>query len=167
MKNYTYLSIAAAISASLLASCANGPEYPSLIKSGTLTPHNGKGMVLIYRTSGFAGAASKPFVWVNNTKMPGQLARGGFYSYEAAPGPLKVEFSWHDHRAGVGETIAIGATTGLVGIALDALGHGRVGLDLLVVPNQTHYVLMDGRHLSLVPSGEAEPDIADCHWLNP
>ncbi|WP_395740849.1 hypothetical protein [Prosthecobacter sp.] len=151
------------------ASCAGGgAPYAELKSSGTLSPSTGKGRVIVYRTSGLAGKASKPFVWVNDVKFAQRLARGGFYSYDAMPGPLLVEFAWHDHYSSPAETAGIALTSGLIGVGMDHLmGHKRKGLTLQVPPNQTCYVLFDGRKLSQVSKEEAEGDLEHCGLLNP
>jgi hypothetical protein len=160
------LAILCAVS---LSSCAGGgTPFTEMKSSGAMTPHQGRGKVIVYRTSGLAGKASKPFVWMNNVKFAQRLARGGFYSYDAAPGPLLVEFAWHDHYSGVAETAGIALTSGLLGAGLDhLLGHKRKGVNLHVAPNQTYYVLFDGRKLSEVSKEQAEEDLEDCALLNP
>jgi len=132
----------------LLMSCASGPDYAAVKNAAAMTPRNGKGLVLVYRESGIAGAGSKPFIWVNGTKMPGQLARGGYYSYDAAPGPTQVLFSWRDHARTKGEMLGQFVGGGVVGVILGGLGHEKISVDLNVAPNKTHYVLMNGRALS-------------------
>ncbi len=173
MKIPTHLSIAVVICGALLAGCASGPQYSDVKKSGAITPHNGKGMVLLYRTPGFVGAAYKPYVYANQGLL-GQLPRGGFYSYEAAPGPLNLAFS-----SALGESTAktkAGAALrgalfgGGIGAIIEGMGdsaaHRKNGLDISVLPNQTHYIVMGGR-LKEVSKEEGEDDIADCAWLNP
>lgn len=93
MKKQIYHSIAAAICVSLFSACAGGTPYSEAKNSGALAPRNGKGMVLIYRTPGFVSAAYKPYLYVNGVELPSRLPRGGFYSFEATPGPLTVAYS--------------------------------------------------------------------------
>jgi hypothetical protein len=168
MNTLPSLCLIAIICASFSSCSSSGTPYTETKNSGALAPHQGKGKLLIYRTSGLAGKAMKPFVWVNNVKFPQPLSRGGFYSYDATPGPLKAEFAWHDHYSGVGETAAIALTGGLVGVGIDHLmGHKRKGLNIQVAPGQTHYILFDGHKLSEVSKDEAEGELQDCAWLNP
>lgn len=131
-----------------------------------MTPRIGKGLVIVYRESGLAGAGSKPFIWVNGTKMPGQLARGGYYTYDAEPGPTRVVFSWRDHARTKGEMLGQLVGGGVAGVILGGLGHEKISVDLNVAPNTTHYVLMDGRALSVVSKEDAEEQLTDCRWLN-
>lgn len=179
------LLLLTAMLCSLLASCASGPDYSSVKASGALSPHKGKGMVLIYRSSGFVSAAYKPVIYINNVEQSARLARGGFMSYEASPGPLHLA---HSKVAGdstsetrtkavVGNAVVGAIVLGPVGAALggsmavsgDIDAHRKVGLDIVVRPNETHYVVMGGAGgpLESVPKEEGEEDIVDCHWLNP
>jgi hypothetical protein len=59
MNKRSYSSLAALLFAALLSSCAttsNGPSFAEAKGTGALTPHNGKSMVLVYRTPGVVGA---------------------------------------------------------------------------------------------------------------
>jgi hypothetical protein len=151
----------------LLPSCSSGPVTPSPVPTAATTPRNGKAVVIVYRTPGMMGMLSKPFVWVNDQKMPGQLARGGFYSYESAPGAVKIVYSWRDHRPTAGENIGGAIVGGAVGVGMNYLGHEKIDLNLQVLPNQTRYVLMDGTNLSEVSQEEGKQAVAECQWLNP
>ena len=161
----------------LLSSCASGPDYASTKAAGALTPSPGNGMVLIYRTAGFVSAAYKPYIYANGALLPARLQRGGFYSLEAAPGPLLLAYSKEK-----GESTAATKTNaviqgivfgGVVGGALapmaDVESRRRVGLPIQVLPGQTHYVTMGGAggDLSVADRIEAEEEIIDCKWLNP
>ena len=156
--------LAAASTAFSLANCASSP---AVSHAPPPSPHGGNGMILVYRTPGIVGAPTKPFIWVNRAQMPGKLSRGGFYACEVKPGTSKVEFSWHDHRAGLGESVGIVATSGLAGLAIEQLaGHEVHGIDVPVRPGQTRYVLMDGYKLSEVPQAEGAAAVAECGRLN-
>ena len=179
-------SLAAAV-CSLLASCSGsgGQKYSEVKSAGALTPHNGKGMVLIYRTPGFVSSAYKPYIYANHELLSARLARGGFYSYEAAPGHLNVEYSKQlgdstsktKTQAVVGNVVIGALVAGPVGAAvgaglasgIDKDQHRKVGLDIEVLPGHTHYVYMGGAggDLKLATAEEAEDEIVQCHWLNP
>ena len=183
MKNHTLLSIATAICASLLSSCAHGPKYPDVKKSGALTPHKGNGMVLIYRTPGFVGAADPgQYVYANHDVLLGRLPRGGFYSYEAAPGALNLMCTAEKGestgktktKSALGGALSGGLVAGPVGVVVgsalalagDSSAHRKHGIDIEVVPEQTHYFTIDAV-LEPVSNEKGEDQIQGCHWLNP
>jgi hypothetical protein len=185
MKNSTLMFLLTAASVLMLTGCAGGPQFSDVKKSGVLEPHNGKGMVLIYRTPGFVSAAYKPYLYVNQVEQPSRLSRGGFYSYEAAPGLLHLAYSKQPGestsetrtRAVVGGVVAGALIAGPVGAAVmgglgapaDIEQHRKVGLDLNIFPRETRYVAMGGAGgpLKEVPKADAEEEIESCHWLNP
>lgn len=171
------LTIAVSLLSILLSNCAGGPDYASVKAAGSLTPRPGKGMVLIYRTAGFVSAAYKPYLYANGVQLPARLQRGGFYSMEAAPGPLQLAYSKEK-----GESTAATKTNaviqgivfgGIVGGVLaphaDVASRRKVGLQVQVLPGQTHYVTMGGAggDLSVADPTEAEEEITECRWLNP
>ena len=184
MKSRILLSLAALV-CSFLASCAGGQTYSDVKSTGALTPRNGNGMVLIYRTSGMVSAAYKPYLYADQVLLPARLARGGFYSYEAKPGPLSLAYSkvlgesTPETRAKarvtnmVGGAIVAGPLGAVLGAAIaggaDIDSRRRVALNITVLPGQTHYVYMGGAggDLQVATPEEAEEDIEDCHWLNP
>lgn len=190
MKKTPYITILI-LCVTFLAGCASGPEYPAVKKSGALTPHQGKGMVLIYRTNGFASKAYRPYIYVNQSELLGRLVRGGFYSYEANPGLLNVAYneaegdSTEETRSRATRNYILGSALmpgqGLVGGAFDVLtgmakpkqadiiAHNKIGLNIQVLPGQTHYIFMGGNggNLKATTQEEAEDEIEGCSWLNP
>ena len=183
MNNHLSLSIAAVACASLFSSCAHGPKYGDVKKSGALLPHQGHGMVLIYRTPGLVGAADPgQYVYAKHDVLLGQLPRGGFYSYEAAPGPLNLmctplqgESSGEtkSKRAlggAVSGALVMGPVGAVVGSALSVAGdseeHRKHRIDITVVPGQTHFFTIDAV-LEPVSNEKGEDEIQGCHWLNP
>ncbi len=166
-KAIKYLLIASAICGTMFTGCAGGPQYSNLNQNGSLAPHNGNGMILIYRTPGLAGSGTRFYVWANNTRMPSQLSRGGLYSYEAAPGPVRLEYGAHNHDNSAGEDVADVLFGGAIAMIGDSMTADKRKLKVNVMPNETHYVLMDGIRLTEVRKEAAERDIQKCHWLNP
>lgn len=159
-------AFAALISCSLV-NCASGPGNSTASVPSALVPSPGKGMLVVYREPGLAGAASKPFIWVDGVKLPGQLARGGYYTLQASPGSHTVVFSWKDHPRTSGEMVRDAVLTGGAGLILGGLGHEKISFTLNVSAGATHYVLMDGREFSEVSKEEGEEVVRDCRWLNP
>ena len=155
----------------LFTGCASGPSYHNVAKSGTLTPHKGNGMVLIYKTPpamGVVGCADPgTVVYVNNVLLPGRLLKGSFYSYEAAPGPLYLSCSQEAGESTAGTKVGAVLTGGLVGLGADIASHSKSGITVNVLPDQTYYVNHNWGHLKEVTQRKAEGGIKDCHWLNP
>lgn len=126
-------------------------------------------MILVYWPPHFFTGSSGYFLFANNVLLPGQWHEGGFYSYEAAPGPLNLAFSNSQGKAtATGEAVSI-----LLGGAnyLAYVGsHRRIGLDINILPEQTHYVQLAHIRgefaLKEVPKEEGERDIQECHWVN-
>lgn len=185
MNKRIYLLVAASFISILLASCASGgPDFASVKASGALTPKAGKGMVLIYRSKGLAASGTKPYIFVNQRQMPSRLARGGFYSYEAVPGPLHLAHSFAEgestaqtkRNAVIGGIVSAGilgaALASPLAIPMDIEAHRKVAITVQVQPGQTHYIVMGrlDRPLSEVPNDEVEDakaELTECHWLNP
>lgn len=165
------------VTVSGLSSCAGGTSYSDAKASGALEPRNGKGMVLIYRTPGFVSAAYKPYLYANNVELSARLARGGFYSYEASPGPLQLAHSKQrgestastKTQAVIAGVLLGGVVGGALAVPSDIEQHRKVALNLNILPGQTHYVVMGGAggNLSVAPREEAEEEITECKWLNP
>lgn len=177
MKKAVLLSVLTLSCASMLLSCASGPAYADVKASGALTPHAGKGMVLIYRTPGFAASGTKPYLQANGVELSAQLARGGFFSYEASPGPLQLAHSGMSgestqetkNRAIVGGVLTGGILGGALAVPLDIEAHRKIGMTVRVLPGHTHYVMMDrlDRPMTETPRDDAEEEITECKWLNP
>lgn len=169
--------LALCVCISVLSSCAGGPDYSNAKASGALEPRNGKGMVLIYRTPGFVSAAYKPFLYANNVELSARLARGGFYSYEAPPGPLQLAHSKQrgestastKTQAVIAGVLLGGVVGGALAVPADIEQHRKVALNVNVIPGRTHYVVMGGAggNLSEASREEAEEEIVECKWLNP
>ena len=161
----------AVITAALLAGCASGPLYRDIKTSGSLTPHKGNGMVLIYwkpsaAGSGYAGA----YLFANNVRLPSRLPRGGFISYEAAPGPLKISLAAKTNEATATTQTVAALSGGAMGLLADNNDRHRYGLDINLLPDQTYYLEMRAGFwhglLDQVPKEKGEKDIQQCHWEN-
>lgn len=168
MKTSSLLLSLLALCSLVLSSCAGGSSWDGDALSRATTPSPGKAMIVVYRTPGLAGKLSKPYIWINGRKMPGQLARGGFYAHEVSAGPAQVIFSWRDGMPSAGRTAVTALVSGPLAAGLDyVLGHEKISCVVQAQPGTTHYVLMDGVRLSEVTKEEGEEEIAECALLNP
>ena len=175
MKHRIYISILSVLCETLFSGCVSGPEYSDTMKSTALTPHDGKGMVIVYWTPGFVSAACRMPIYVNGV-MIGKLRRGGFYSFEAIPGQINVAYSKVEGEStdktktesAIGGVLTSGIIGGILNASLDNEAHRKVGVIVNVVANQTTYVRMDnaGPPLSAVSKEQGDGEIGRCHWLN-
>ncbi|HEY3899754.1 MAG TPA: hypothetical protein VGM54_14135 [Chthoniobacter sp.] len=158
----------ATLAIALLSGCASGPHYREANKSGALDPHSGNGMVLIYWLPGFVGSANPgTSLLVNNTPLPRLVPRGGFYSYEAAPGPLHIAFPGLEYNPTAGDNARAFATGGLVGVAMENSAHIKgFSVDTSVVPNQTNYIQLGFGKLKEVSKEQGEREVQKCRWIN-
>jgi hypothetical protein len=62
---------------------------PAFSKIATADIPAGKGVVYVYRPSGFVGAAVSYDIWRGNEKL-GYLVQGGYFTYLANPGELEL-----------------------------------------------------------------------------
>jgi hypothetical protein len=163
------------LAVALFTGCAaaTGPVYRDVSKSGSLTGRPGTGMVLIYWPPDFFTGDSGYWLFANDVVLPSQLLKGGFYSYEAAPGPLDVAFSMSKGKSTAGgQALSILAPVLTGGYPSYMLFHRRPRLDINVLPEQTHYVRLakDSGHLPPVlievRKEEGEREIQECHWIN-
>jgi hypothetical protein len=158
------------------SSTSRGPSFAEARASGRLAPPNGKSMVMVYRTPGVIGAMIKPYVYINGVLL-GPMSRGGFYTYETAPGHCVVAYSLKlgesnaktKTGAAIGGALLYGGIGAVAGIYGDIDAHEKKGNSFTLQPGRTHYFLMEpsGGSYNEPPAEEAEKDIADCHWLNP
>ncbi|WP_395746269.1 hypothetical protein [Prosthecobacter sp.] len=180
------LSFLACLVAFSLVSCVSGPMYPEVKQAGHLTPKAGKGLVVIYCPGGFAGKAAKMPVWVNDQMLPKPyMRRGGFYTYDAAPGAVtfsntppktKGQIGRSIVAGAVGGTVAggpIGTVAGAVGAAVgatigSALAPSRKVTTVNVSPGHVYYLNTWGRYVKQTTREEAEEEyeLTECHWLN-
>jgi len=147
---------------------ASGPFFGEV--RSALTPRKGYGLVVIYRKPGLGMSNPVEYLFANNVLLPGRLPTGGFYTYEAAPGPLNVAFAdLPGESTAATKTAAffnLGAG-GLFGVVSDIEARRRHGIDITVLPDQVIYLNLDTPHdWHQVTEQEATPDLQKCHWEN-
>ncbi len=99
------------------------------------------------------------------------MGRGAFYSYDAAPGPVALSFSYRPEKRTAGEWVATGLGSGAAGLVVGAImqpgevrKRGNVTVNLRA--NETQYVRIDGFDLTPMSPNEGQAEMDDCHWLN-
>ena len=171
-----------AITFALFSGCASGPSGPvySDVHNG-FTPHKGYGLLIIYREPGFR--TDPEYLFANDVALPGRLPVGGFYTYEAASGPLSIAFADLPEKS-TPTTKTLAALTpfsgGLLGLGMDVIERRRHGIDITVLPDQVVYLKLDPAAMRAGISGgginsliwrevtaeQAAEDIQKCHWEN-
>jgi hypothetical protein len=139
-----------------------------LSKIGLTKQPKGYGLVVIYRKPGLGISNPVEYLFANNVLLPGRLPTGGFYTYEAAPGPLNMAFAdLPGESTPTTKTLAffnLGAG-GLVGVGGDVIARRRHGIDITVLPDQVIYLNLDTPNdWRQVTEQEAALDIQKCHW---
>lgn len=75
------------LAVSLAFGCAaKGPAFSKIAMADIPA---GKGLIYVYRPSGFVGAAVSYDVWAGKEKL-GYLVQGGYFTYLASPGELEL-----------------------------------------------------------------------------
>lgn len=172
MKHKTILTLLAAVCAMFLSACAtSGPTYKN--SKASLTPKQGKGLVLAYWTAGISGAAQEFHVYANGKEVGTGLGRGAFLAYDADPGPLSLATRGKMNAAtALGTAITAVPTAGLtLGAATAHVAFTNKNPDLTVNAGQTHFMRLSpgAFHMKFkeVPPEKGEKEMADLHWKNP
>ena len=163
-----WLILMAVVFSCAFSGCAIGTLARDAQASGSIVPRGGKGRVVVYRTPGIAGVGTNLYVFADE-KLIGGLGRKMFYSYDAAPGPVELSFSYRPHKRTAFEWVADGFNSG--GLLMAALTQSsevrkRGNITVFLRANETQYVRIDGHRLTPVSSSQGQAEMSRCHWQN-
>lgn len=166
----------------LLVGCASGPTgpvYRDVKASGALTPPPNKGLVLVFwkysfSEGGLSENANRTKVYANDQRLEPELRPGGFCSYTAQPGYVRISSGARTEKS-TSEYAVATAVAGVAGLAYDIVAQSaaqkkdRASFEIL--PGQVYFLEthtgMIQESMKPVSKEEGEERIQDCHWLNP
>ena len=166
------------LSAILITGCAGGPKgplYREVKASGAIAAPPNKGVVLVYWVSSFAEGglsenANHTKVYANDLLIQDPLKPGGFCSYMAEPGPLRISSgALSGNKAG--DYVVGGVIGGGIGVAAVSAAQKKDRMGFEVAPGETYFLEthtgMFQESMKPVAKEEGEKRIQNCHWLNP
>ena len=170
--NKLFIPLILAACAALLTGCSisSGQTYRQAKAAGALSPQKGKGLVVVYYERGFQASALRFPIYANGRLVAKSFGRGAFCTIDADPCQLHLRVN--EGAGSRSREIVSGAiTAGPMGAAFASLGHSEDLAVFDVTPGQTYFVNAHmGRwheEMTLQPADKAEPQAAECHWLNP